>query len=626
MMTFAEKIKARISSDLTPEQQSLVNTTTRTVVVAGPGSGKTKTVAYRLGKWIAEWKPGCEGTAVLSFTNNAIEEIRLHLDKLGISLPLPDSYFLGTIDSFLTQNVFRPYGYLAMECNGSVQVVPHDRKAILDTFLSNDAKSISLGHGVQPRVVHLADIDYLPNGNLDFSWLFRETPWWVKQDAIKKSIYEAKKSYAKSGLATHSDIVYWSYKLLTEKTFPWITQSLQERYPNLILDESQDTSVFHEMILKVIWLSLDSSEIVIIGDPDQAIFEWNKAHPKFLIEMLSQKQDGWSTLTLNDNWRSSQSICNATHPFRNPKIFNQPANAVGSDAGSLLKPILLTFPSDQYNKLPQALKALWHQRVTADVEITKSLAVVAWRNDLVARIKGQAVSEVPLTLIGRQLAEIVLRYRRDEKVEAYDMLIGVLCHIIWRRPDLGINNELLPWPFTYEWWCTWTSLLLIKISNIRDQITVKEFVKQTRGIIEDEFAKFDWIEDKKLGNKIRSTADAESQRPLSDYFDTESDLKSVLVTTVHKVKGSSLDGVMLTGYYDATTQQCDVQEWIMPSNPTTGLSEEPKRIAYVAMTRPRKLLVVAIPAECGAKLINHDIWKQGQFEYVDIASLPEIKN
>lgn len=626
MMTFAEKIKARISSDLTPEQQSLVNTTTRTVVVAGPGSGKTKTVAYRLGKWIAEWKPGSKGAAVLSFTNNAIEEIRFYLDKLGISLPLPNAYFLGTIDSFLTQNVVRPYGYLAMGCDGGVQVVPNERKAILDSFLQKNTKSIPLGKGVSPRAVYLAEIDYLPNGDLDFGRLFQGTPPWVKQDVIKKSICEAKRNYAKSGLATHSDIVYWSYKLLTEKTFPWITQSLQEKYPNLILDEAQDTSFFHELILNALWLGLDSSQIVIIGDPDQAIFEWNKAYPKFLIEMLSPKPDAWSVKTFNDNWRSSQPICNATHPFRNIKIFNKPANAVGPDAGLLFKPILLTFPSEQYNKLPQALKTLWKQRVKMDAENNKSLAVVAWRNDLVARIKGQSISEVPLTLIGKQLAEIVLNYNYDKKSEAYDMFVSVLCHLIWERPDLGLNNELLPWPFTYEWWCTWTSALLIKIGNIPDQITVKEFVGQTREIIEGAFAEFDWIENKKLGYKIRSTGDAVAQNLLMNYFDADADLKSVLVTTVHKVKGSSLEGVMLTGYYDATTRQCDVQEWMMPSDPTTGLSEEPKRIAYVAMTRPRKLLVVAIPKECGAKLINHDIWKQGQFEYVDIASLPDIKN
>jgi len=78
---------------------------------------------------------------------------------------------------------------------------------------------------------------------------------------------------------------------------------------------------------------------------------------------------------------------------------------------------------------------------------------------------------------------------------------------------------------------------------------------------------------------------------------------------------------MLVGGYREDTAESDVVEWLETANRKTGLCNEPRRIAYVAMTRPRKLLIVAIPRECGPAVLAHNDWRQGGFEHLNYEEL-----
>lgn len=106
--------------------------------------------------------------------------------------------------------------------------------------------------------------------------------------------------------------------------YPDIAKSIAFRFPMLMMDEAQDTS---DVEMKAVDLLIESGlkEVMLIGDPEQAIFEWRDAKPQLLEQKYSQWED--NSLTFNENWRSSQKICDFFQKIsslpEHPKAINE---------------------------------------------------------------------------------------------------------------------------------------------------------------------------------------------------------------------------------------------------------------------------------------------------------------
>jgi len=104
---------------LSPTQWEIVfNKSGKFVVRACPGSGKTYCVSARLARLVSEWKEGYSGIAAVSFTNVAWKEIEKNFkEEFSLNQSISFPHFLGTIDSFINQFIFLPFGHLVMKCN-----------------------------------------------------------------------------------------------------------------------------------------------------------------------------------------------------------------------------------------------------------------------------------------------------------------------------------------------------------------------------------------------------------------------------------------------------------------------------------------------------------------------------
>ena len=100
--------------------------------------------------------------------------------------------------------------------------------------------------------------------------------------------------------------------------FPQIAKAVALRFPYLIVDEAQDTSEIQMRIIDLI-IANGLNEVMLVGDPDQAIFEWNDARPDLLNEKFNDWED---SIVLNESRRSSQLICNATFNISSLEGFN----------------------------------------------------------------------------------------------------------------------------------------------------------------------------------------------------------------------------------------------------------------------------------------------------------------
>src|SRR5205814_1426384 len=103
--------------------------------------------------------------------------------------------------------------------------------------------------------------------------------------------------------------------------------SIATRFPFLIVDEAQDTS---DIQMRIIDLLIENglSEVMLVGDPDQAIFEFNEAKPELFIQKYSECPN---PLDLNENRRSSQKICDFTF---NLSSLPGPSIAIDSEVSS----------------------------------------------------------------------------------------------------------------------------------------------------------------------------------------------------------------------------------------------------------------------------------------------------
>ncbi|MFR1517725.1 MAG: UvrD-helicase domain-containing protein [Clostridia bacterium] len=309
---------------LTDEQNAFLKAEGKVVLCACPGSGKTFIVGKKLLKYLETWPYAYRGIAVLSFTNVASKEILRQTKELAkakfqnIGFP----HFVGTLDSFINTFIFLRFGYL-------LQPVERKRPKIIYDNLGQIqyAKRECHQNGCvnNPNWFHWSDNQLLKNG-LPISCGV----------ASPRPCVSFKKAMLKSGLATQSDVPALSLLLL--KKYPAIAKELTSRFPIIMVDEAQDTSREQMEIIELL-ADNGATTVVIVGDPDQAIYEWRNATPEYFKEKLTNAE--WNVLYLTANFRSSQNICNATSKFSVILSGKQPAEAKGEYSDFTSKPVLL---------------------------------------------------------------------------------------------------------------------------------------------------------------------------------------------------------------------------------------------------------------------------------------------
>lgn len=95
--------------DLNDEQVEAINEPSNVFLAACPGSGKTRTLIYRIAKQLSELKSEKPRIVAITYTRRAADEIRERIERLGIDT---SQLWIGTIHSFCLEWILRPYaGY-----------------------------------------------------------------------------------------------------------------------------------------------------------------------------------------------------------------------------------------------------------------------------------------------------------------------------------------------------------------------------------------------------------------------------------------------------------------------------------------------------------------------------------
>lgn len=284
---------------ITPAQRSVVeHDEGALLVVAGPGSGKTRVLTERIRRLLARPDEHFRVLA-LTFTNKAANEM---VERLSDVPQIAERGFIGTMHSFCVE-VLANRGKTV-----GIDGLPHifenyaDRKQVLKEAAQNDIDA--------KRLLKSASDAKAQNAMLD-SWMKAisdaknalQVPAMVEDDDLRH-IYELYDAAIRAcGAVDFDDLLLLAYRVFEER--PAVASFYRRQFRYICVDEAQDLNEAQYRVLCAL-CSKDYFNVMMVGDPKQAIFTWNGADPKYLD--LFQKDFKAKRIELRENFRCSRSV------------------------------------------------------------------------------------------------------------------------------------------------------------------------------------------------------------------------------------------------------------------------------------------------------------------------------
>ena len=612
------------------QRDAVTHTDGPLLIIAGPGSGKTRVMAHRVAYLIgvtgvSPWK-----ILGVTFTNKAARELLERCERLvGLgSNELQVRTFHGFCARVLRsdgENVGLQSDFTIYDSDDQARVI---RRILEDIDI--DPKQFP------PRSV-LGVISDAKNNLQSPEQLSKRTETY--RDEVMSRIYEAyEAALHRANAVDFDDLLSKTYTLL--EGHPEILEKYQQRYEYLLVDEFQDTNPLQFQVARL--LALKSRNICVVGDPDQSIYSWRHADPSNLTEFQSTFNET-KIVTLDQSYRSTQIILEAADSVIGNNDERMEKNLwTENDRGSRITVAEAYNEEEEARLVLQATVELQEKhgidrneiavmyRVNAQsraFEVTCNREGIPYR--LVGGVKFYDRKEVKdilafLSLIANPAADAALE--RVINVPARGISAKSLTEL--RRVALVNNVPILDVildisrvkggdeePAAYG--CTLATRALNSIATFGDLITrliEQSMALDTTELIDLAVERTGYgsmlREDKERGEErmenlqeLRASAEqfsgSDERGQLTDFLenvalvsdvdglqggdDSEIDADAITLITLHQAKGLEYDAVFLVGLEDG----------ILPHSRSLedpAQLEEERRLLYVGMTRARKRL------------------------------------
>ena len=268
---------------------------------AAPGSGKTWTSCRRF-IWRGATRKGLAGgLALLSFTNAAIREFQAATVKVGRRDLLSDPNYVGTFDAFIERFILTPFGHLILGATKRPKLFTAPRPGHW-----KNSKLLAWSKFSDGKKIPVPAWEIIPYPD-EKKVAFKASQEFGGQKLEFTGNNPVKELMA-LGYYSHSQRIYWACHLLFKR--PHIAVVLAKRFPEIVIDEAQDTSVWFIYLLN--FLRENGAKITLIGDPDQCIYEFSMANATSLPE-LKQK---WNIteMPLSRSFRCNDTIASGCPP------------------------------------------------------------------------------------------------------------------------------------------------------------------------------------------------------------------------------------------------------------------------------------------------------------------------
>ncbi len=565
---------------LSDEQNEVINAPLKPIAVtACAGSGKTETAIRRLIAVRQKMEKSRGRVVLLSFSNVAVNIFNKGYTRLASALPDDASrkrVEVDTLDGFFTQYVLRPHAYRTMTATQAAYLVSGS-----EPFLNSFQYWPDEG-----RPLPLKDIKVgIQAGNIFF---FIDTKTGIEKLDTAKAL-KTVKHLGRTGAYTHELGRYWVYQTLVSQ--PKVLRALAARYPQILVDESQDLGTMHQAILKL--LIGAGVQVSLIGDVNQGIYGFAGADGSFLNTYADRADVTGYKLTRN--YRSLPSIINIANSLcsRDDKPDRQHEKGGAYFIG---------YKDSQLSNLFKSFKVhidelgILHQDAVILSRGTDRAAVLAGKT----APPGQGTT----AMFARAA---LLRDQQSHYQECYKIVCSAVVGLLDSPPN-GLSSNLLGGP--HETWMLGLRRLLWSFCrNAKTGLPSSALVAKTewhsqlknniRSLLATIKQQYGLTAIGTVGNKLAKTG--LTSEPLTGAVAAQKNDPGIRVETVHQVKGESIGAVLFVA------KKANIQSLL------SGTKEEEGRIGYVAVTRAKNLFWLAVP-HSNLKEFREDLLATGFIE------------
>ncbi|MBR5304410.1 MAG: ATP-dependent helicase [Candidatus Gastranaerophilales bacterium] len=601
--------KINYEIELNPAQLEAVKTKDGAIlVIAGAGTGKTKTLTYRCARLIEDGiNP--ENILLLTFTKKASKEM---LTRASLILDERcDKVAGGTFHSFANL-ILRKYSALLglknnftiMDSADAQDVIVHITNTLFpkkekrfpkkSTILEIYSKSVNK----EVPVKEIIDKEF---------WNFKE---------VEDKIIDIHKGYVKykreNSILDYDDLLLYLKFLLTDHEN--IRKKLSNQYKYIMIDEYQDTNTLQADIIKL--LASEHNNIMAVGDDAQSIYAFRGANYKNILDFPLIFPDT-KIIKLEQNYRSSQNILNLTN-----KIISSATRGykkeLFSEIQNPIKPALIRAINSQMEAefiCQQVLELLDEDIELGDICVLARNARMSYNLEIEL-----AKYNIPFQKFGgpkfmeaAHIKDIIAHLRiilnPDDTISLNRILLllkGIgakaTTQIIPFMQQKNYNQKLLPSKYSTSLAPLFKLLINNDNSDWSLQDLVDEIIKYYKPILKDKYD--DWqkrekdlehfqylsTQYKKLDNFLSDLALEPPEASVEGMYKNNIKDDCLTISTIHSAKGLEWNSVFIIGAVDGRFPSAY-------SFNSIDEMEEELRLMYVATTRAKNRLFISYPID-----------------------------
>lgn len=593
-------------------------------IIAGAGSGKTRTITYRIAHMVKDLGIKAESILALTFTNKAAKEMKERIEKLvgqdtGVTATTFHSFAYKFLRNFPEKVGYRK-GFTIVDDEDQRELIKNIMKEVKDLLESLTLKRVkgmigkAKDHGCFSKEEAYR---YFTNPKNPYSRMDE-----TELNQVCHIFDEYNKALLKNNAMDFSDLLINLKNILENSD---IREMVQRRFEYFIVDEYQDTNWIQGEIIDT--LSAKSQNLCVVGDPDQSIYAFRGAEIS-IINDFAKNHRNTKVVKLEENYRSTPEILEAA----NAVIANNPQNFdkrlwTSKDNGSRIKLVSLATEIEEGRYIAETIESN-----VAEISFEYKDFTILYRTNYQSRAIEQKLirSKIPYKVFGG----IEFYQRREVK----DVLAFVK---LFSNPEDTISFERICK-------CMKTGIGPKAIEKIKEFasknsinfIEVFKYSKAIKGITKnakdflflcgDMFEKaktfdekymlcehfyhgsgyFSFLDERDERERMENVAELvssfslafkeEPDLQLDEYLaeitmyssaDEVKDGNYVSLMTAHKSKGLEFEYVFLAGAENGLFPLINRNALLEPEERKADLEEE-RRLFYVAMTRAMKRLEI----------------------------------
>ena len=581
------------------------------LILAGAGSGKTRTITYRIAHMIENIGISPYSILAVTFTNKAAKEMRERVEEL-----------VGDIAKACTISTFHSFGMRLLRMYGK-EVGYNSNFTIYDTDdQKRIVKAILKGQNLSINGVKLTERDLVSM----ISKIKEQIKTLDEYSVMNKQIVEVYDKYNRALLESNamdfSDILLNTYKLLQK---PEILEKVQNKYKYIMIDEYQDTNNLQYKIIDLI--ARKSSNLCVVGDENQSIYGFRGANILNILNFETNYNNA-KIIKLEENYRSTTTILDAANELiKNNKSSKDKKLWTQNGKGDLIKVLASDNARDEVSRIIEIIKEN-HQngvpyrdmtilyRTNAQSRLFEegflryniphkvfggiSFYSRAEIKDIIAylsiivnpqdELNLQRIINVPKRKVGEKGIEKIITYARENNLN----LLEALSHIkeISGLTVVGKEKILEMYDIIKELKdLSYTETASYIVQTLIDKIKYIDYIKENYSDAEarieniDEF-KNSILELENVVGELRLNEYLENVSLISATDDLEEKSDYVKLMTIHNSKGLEFPIVFLVGFeneiFPGSRAMFEEKEM-----------EEERRLCYVALTRAEKKLYLS---------------------------------